>query len=272
MIHVEIIIVDVHATSGVCGLCSLSISSPLVVRDLAVHAAQRQQTDQSTSTMLFFTHVSQMISASLRWALRCAPQGTYSSAPASHLTSSRFCGVTFCARLFLRLGVLFRFFCWQDSVLVGLLFTCCWVCFSPCCWDCSLFSPLLAMFLMCFSLDCSLHVLHIDVEAHHLLTVCIAFEAFFAGAVAPLWPQIALFGARRQRHIRGHCSRRGHTRASAYGCSAGHHALGGVCSIDLQCSGVILSKCAQLRHGQECHELTFGHKGHQCALVSLDLK
>ena len=39
----------------------------------------------------------------------------------------------------------------------------------------------------------------------------------------------------------------------------------GVCTIDLQCSGVILSKCAQLEHGQECHELTLRHKGHQCA-------
>ena len=37
-------------------------------------------------------------------------------------------------------------------------------------------------------------------------------------------------------------------------------------------SGVILSECAQLGHGQECHERTFGHKGHQCALVSLDLE
>ena len=48
--------------------------------------------------------------------------------------------------------------------------------------------------------------------------------------------------------------------------------MGGVCSIDLQCTGVILSKCAQLGHGQECHERTFGHKGHQRALVSLDLE
>ena len=48
--------------------------------------------------------------------------------------------------------------------------------------------------------------------------------------------------------------------------------MGGVCSIDLQCSGVILSECAQLGHGEECHERTFGHKGHQCALVSLDLE
>ena len=43
--------------------------------------------------------------------------------------------------------------------------------------------------------------------------------------------------------------------------------MGGVCSVDIQCNGVVLSKCAQLGHGQECHELAFGHKGHQCALV-----
>ena len=48
--------------------------------------------------------------------------------------------------------------------------------------------------------------------------------------------------------------------------------MGAVCSIDLQCSGVILSKCAQIGHGQECHDLKFGHKGHQCAPVSLDLE
>ena len=46
--------------------------------------------------------------------------------------------------------------------------------------------------------------------------------------------------------------------------------MGGVCSIDFQCSGVIFSKCA--RSTQECDERTFGHKGHQCALVSLDLE
>ena len=33
--------------------------------------------------------------------------------------------------------------------------------------------------------------------------------------------------------------------------------MNGVCSIDLQCSGVILSKSAQLVHDQECHELSF---------------
>ena len=48
--------------------------------------------------------------------------------------------------------------------------------------------------------------------------------------------------------------------------------MGGVCSTDLQCGGVILSECDQLGHGEECHERTFGHKGHQCALVSLDLE
>ena len=48
--------------------------------------------------------------------------------------------------------------------------------------------------------------------------------------------------------------------------------MGGVCSIDLQFSGVILSKCVQLGHGQECHERTFRHKGHECALVSLGLE
>ena len=48
--------------------------------------------------------------------------------------------------------------------------------------------------------------------------------------------------------------------------------MGDVCSSDLQCSGVILSKYAQLGHGQECHERAFGHQGHQCALVSLDLE
>ena len=48
--------------------------------------------------------------------------------------------------------------------------------------------------------------------------------------------------------------------------------MDGVFSIDIQPNGVILSKCAQLGHGQECHELTFGNKGHQCALVYLDLE
>ena len=73
----------------VCGLCSLSTSSNLVVLALAVHAAHRQQMgqhfmflhghhsrpscSQSTSNMMFFTHVSQVISASLRRALHCAP-------------------------------------------------------------------------------------------------------------------------------------------------------------------------------------------------------
>ena len=47
------------------------------------------------------------------------------------------------------------------------------------------------------------------------------------------------------------------TRGSVFGSSAGYHALGGVCSTDLQCSGVILSKCAQLGPDQACHELTF---------------
>ena len=48
--------------------------------------------------------------------------------------------------------------------------------------------------------------------------------------------------------------------------------MDGVCSIDLQRSGIILSQCAQLGHGQECHELTFGHNGHQSVLVQLDLE
>ena len=48
--------------------------------------------------------------------------------------------------------------------------------------------------------------------------------------------------------------------------------MGGVCSIDLQCSGVILSKCARLGHGQECHEIMFGHKGHHCAPLLLDME
>ena len=68
------------------------------------------------------------------------------------------------------------------------------------------------------------------------------------------------------------CNPCGSTRASVYGCSAGYQAMGGVCSIDLQCSGVRFSKCAQLGHGPERHERTFGHKGHQCGLVSLDLE
>ena len=48
--------------------------------------------------------------------------------------------------------------------------------------------------------------------------------------------------------------------------------MGGVCATDLQCSGVILSQSTQLGQGQERHERTFGHKGHQCPLVSLDLE
>ena len=53
----------------------------------------------------------------------------------------------------------------------------------------------------------------------------------------------------------------GRTRGSVYGSSVGYHVMGGVCSIDLQCCGVILPTCAQLGRGPECHELTFGAQG-----------
>ena len=53
----------------------------------------------------------------------------------------------------------------------------------------------------------------------------------------------------------------GRTRGSVYGSSVGDHVMGGVCSIDLQCCGVILPTCAQLGRGPECHELTFGAQG-----------
>ena len=54
-----------------------------------------------------------------------------------------------CARLSLQLGMIFRFFSWQLSLLLGMLF-----------------SLSLALFLTFFAFDCSLYVLHIDDQAY----------------------------------------------------------------------------------------------------------
>ena len=95
----------------------------LVVWAFAVHATQCQQTSQLSCSSRHLTLIpapccSSRLSRMGAFVLWQLPEHAL-SVPAFRLASPRFCTVTFCARLSLRLGMLFRFFCWRHSMLLG---------------------------------------------------------------------------------------------------------------------------------------------------------
>ena len=95
----------------------------LVVWAFAVHAAQCQKTSQLSCSSRHLTRLpapccSSRMSRMGAVVLLQLPEHAL-SVPAFRLASPRFCTVTFCARLSLRLGMLFRFFCWRLSMLLG---------------------------------------------------------------------------------------------------------------------------------------------------------
>ena len=121
VIDVAIIIVDVHTISGLCTSSNLVVRASCSSRHLTRQSRHltRPSCSQSTSTMMFFTHVSQVISASLCRALRCAPSGTCSSAPAARLTSPRVCTVTLVCQTVPAIGYAPSFLCLATLPAVG---------------------------------------------------------------------------------------------------------------------------------------------------------